>query len=354
MKPGRSLQNLATELTRQLETKKDFIVPTPAMTIQSNAMGESILTAQVPNDRLDFHLTALARRQLAEKLRIPFQYFERMRTEEPALLDQNVNAWLHRAFEEVMLRTGDQKLRAVLSRRYRRIDNYQIADQVIPVLERIPGATFMSVELTETRMYLKVVSRDVEAEIAPGDVVRAGVVISNSEVGCGKLWVQPLVFRLVCANGLIAADQHLAKTHLGRLLEASEETFIVFKDDTLKAQDDALLLAVRDAVEAAVSQSTLSLLSQKLRATMGIRIAGDPAVAIEHLADRYALSENEQSGVLRHLVNGGMLTGYGLVNAVTEFSQTVGDYDRATELEMLGGKLIELPQGEWQRLAAAT
>jgi hypothetical protein len=72
------------------------------------------------------------------------------------------------------------------------------------------------------------------------------------------------------------------------------------------------------------------------------------------LADRYALSENEQSGVLRHLVNGGMLTGYGLVNAVTEFSQTVGDYDRATELEMLGGKLIELPQGEWQRLAAAT
>jgi hypothetical protein len=44
---------------------------------------------------------------------------------------------------------------------------------------------------------------------------------------------------------------------------------------------------------------------------------------------------------------------YGLVNAVTHFSQDVEDYDRATEFEALGGKLIELAPGDWKELAHA-
>jgi hypothetical protein len=57
--------------------------------------------------------------------------------------------------------------------------------------------------------------------------------------------------------------------------------------------------------------------------------------------------------VLRDLIEGGELSGYGLVNAVTHYSQQVEDYDRATELEALGGRLIELPVGEWISLAQA-
>ena len=41
------------------------------------------------------------------------------------------------------------------------------------------------------------------------------------------------------------------------------------------------------------------------------------------------------------------------MNAVTHFSQEVEDYDRATEFEALGGKLIELPVKEWKELAQA-
>ena len=49
----------------------------------------------------------------------------------------------------------------------------------------------------------------------------------------------------------------------------------------------------------------------------------------------------------------GDLSGYGLVNAVTHYSQDVEDYDRATEFEALGGKLIELAPTEWKGLAHA-
>ena len=56
---------------------------------------------------------------------------------------------------------------------------------------------------------------------------------------------------------------------------------------------------------------------------------------------------------LRHLIAQADLSGYGLVNAVTHFSQEVEDYDRATEFEALGGKLIELTAAEWKPLAEA-
>ena len=81
--------------------------------------------------------------------------------------------------------------------------------------------------------------------------------------------------------------------------------------------------------------------------------AGDPVKSVEVLADRYLLNDNERAGVLRHLITQGDLSGYGLVNAVTHYSEEVEDYDRATEFEAIGGKLIELPSKEWQELAEA-
>lgn len=352
MKSGRTLTSLATELERQLASKKDLLVPLARTQHCTTADGECSVEIEEPDGLARYGITALARRQLAEKLKIPYAYFERMRSDAPELLDRNVNAWLARdADERQLLRTLDGRVRAVLSERYRRLDNYELAEQVLPTLERLPEARFESVELTETRLYLKVVTPRVAFEVAPGDVVQAGVVVSNSEVGCGMLSVQPLVYRLVCRNGLIASDGMLRKTHVGRSLDSEETSGIVFKDDTLHAEDRAFFLKVRDVVEAAVSEATLRLVGEKLQRTMSIALSGDPVRTVAVLAQRYTLTEGERSGVLRDLIRAGDLSGYGLVNAVTHYSQEVRDYDRATELESLGGRLLELPAAEWRALA---
>jgi hypothetical protein len=132
-----------------------------------------------------YGVTPLARRQLADKLKIPYAYFERMREEQPVLLDRNVNTWLQSEDDRRMLRTLDGQVRAVLSDRYRRLDNYDLAESVLPILQQLPELRFESVELTDTRMYLKCVTPRLSYEMAPGDVVQAGLVISNSEVGQG-------------------------------------------------------------------------------------------------------------------------------------------------------------------------
>ena len=128
---------------------------------------------------------------------------------------------------------------------------------------------------------------------------------------------------------------------------------MVFKDDTLQADDKAFFLKVRDVVQAAVSEATFMQAAQKMQKTLQIHLVGNPVKTVEVLAQRYTLNDAERAGVLRHLITEGDLSGYGLVNAVTHFSQEVEDYDRATEFEALGGKLIELPVKEWKELAQA-
>jgi hypothetical protein len=300
-----------------------------------------------------YGVTPLARRQLADKLKIPHAYFERMREEQPVLLDRNVNTWLQSEDDRRMLRTLDGQVRAVLSDRYRRLDNFDLAESVLPILQQLPDVRFESVELTETRMYLKCITSRLTYEMAPGDVVQAGVVISNSEVGQGTLSVQPLLYRLVCRNGLIAADRSLRKTHVGRSLGTEDEGLQVYQDDTLRADDKAFFLKVRDVVRAAVSEASFRQTAQKLQKTLRIPLVGDPVKTVEVLAQRYTLNDVERSGVLRHLITEGELSGYGLVNAVTHYSQEIDDYDRATEFEALGGKLIELGTAEWKGLAEA-
>lgn len=353
MKTGRTLMSLAQELERQQQSKKDLVVPSALMHHETDTAGATRLVVEEDGGPGRYAMTPLARRQLAEKLRIPYAYFERMREEQPGLLDRNVNAWLQHDEDRRMLRTLDGQVRAVLSDRYRRLDNHDLAESVLPLLQRLPQARFESVELTGTRMYLKVVTPRLRHEVSPGDVVQAGVVVSNSEVGHGTLSVQPLLYRLACSNGLIVSDGSLHKTHVGRSIAPGQEAMTLFRDDTVQADDRAFFLKVRDVVEAAVSETAFLQAARRLERTRAIPLAGDPVRSVEVLANRYALNEEERTGVLRHLVMGGDLTAYGLVNAVTHYSQAIEDYDRATEFEALGGRLVELPPTEWKALAEA-
>ena len=353
MKTGRPLSDLARELERQLGSKRDFVVPSSLLRCRTDPAGALSMSIAGGGIEGEFGVTELARRQLADKLKIPFAYFERMRAAQPELLDRNVNTWLEHEGDRRMIRTLDGRVRSVLSDRYRRLDNFDLAENVLPILQRLEGASFESVELTETKMYLKVVTPRVAFEVAPGDIVQAGIVITNSEVGCGTLSVQPLIYRLVCQNGLIASDRALRKTHVGPALGAETDSVNVYRDDTLAADDRAFFLKVRDVVEAAVSETTFRQIALRMQKTRDIPLTGDPVKAVEVLANRYTLNDTERAGVLRHLIVEGDLTAYGLVNAVTHYSQEVTDYDRATDFEALGGKLIELPVSDWREVVQA-
>jgi hypothetical protein len=57
--------------------------------------------------------------------------------------------------------------------------------------------------------------------------------------------------------------------------------------------------------------------------------------------------------VLRDLIDGGDLSQYRLINAVTRTAGDAKFYDRATELEMAGATVLDLKPTEWRDLALA-
>jgi hypothetical protein len=343
MKTGRTLQDLAVELDRQSKAKRDFMVHSQA-----------IMAGNMPDwlyfNRFDegggytegsgnFTPSGLFHRQIGDALGIPAKYYDLMKAERPALLAQNISGWLAESDKRYMVRTLDGTARAFLSSRYRRIDNYDIAQTVLPVISGMEGAHVESCEVTESRMYLKVVNTRLEAEVNKGDAVQAGIVISNSEVGLGSVSVTPLVFRLACLNGMIVQDFGQRKYHIGR---ESEKTWELFSDATLEADDAAFMLKLSDIVRSAVDEAKFALVVDKLREAASMRITAHVPDAVELTAKQYGFTKTEEAGILQHLIEGGDLTLWGLSNAVTRASHDACDYDRATTLEGAGWQIATM------------
>ena len=82
-------------------------------------------------------------------------------------------------------------------------------------------------------------------------------------------------------------------------------------------------------------------------------IEGDPVKAVQSMAARFVLTQGEAGGMLNSLVRGGSLSAWGLANAVTDASKDCEDYDRATFMERIGGKVVELAPTEWRTIALA-
>lgn len=80
-----------------------------------------------------------------------------------------------------------------------------------------------------------------------------------------------------------------------------------------------------------------------MKRSMHIPLEHDPVKEIEVLADRFPLNQGERGNILRQLFLGKDLSRYGLVNAVTAASKFCDSYERATDLERMGGELLALP-----------
>ena len=152
---------------------------------------------------------------------------------------------------------------------------------------------------------------------------------------------------------MIRADAGLKKYHVGRQVGEGRDAAQFFKSDTLIADDRAFLLKLRDVVIGAGEQTRFLAAVKAMSDAKEQKIEGDPVKAIEVIQKKVGLQEGERVSVLRHLIEGGDLSRFGIANAITRASQDVADYDRATDLERIGGNVIDLPATEWRAVAMA-
>lgn len=344
MQTGLTLPQLATKINDLRSKKRDFIAPTRALTLSSNA---DISWLNIP-DHLGVGVNDLAHGQIATYTGIPQAYYDRLRKEQPELLDRNVNTWFASNDEKRLVRTIDGRARAFLSNRYQRIENEEIAEVALPILLQTPGINVVSCEVTDRRMYIQATTDRIAGDVKKGDTVQAGVVISNSEVGFGAVSVAAMTYRLVCLNGMIAAEKFRA-AHVGKAVDDNET---LWADDTRKADDRAVLLKVRDMVKVALDEARFRARLEKLQALPSSEVK-NPVVAVEVLGQKLGATQEETGGILNALIKGGDLSTWGVLNAVTAQAHTAKTYDRAVEFEALGGQLLELSRDAWHEVLDA-
>lgn len=373
MKTGKDLVALATEIERRAHAKKDFVAPVDKLEMEVSYVDGP--TSRVPELSLGsqhFPLTTLAHTQLAEYLDIPTAYYKRMLADQPGLLTRNVNAWLPektiekkgiaRRPDRRMIRTLDGKVRAVLSDGYRPLENEDLAEAILPVLAEL-NLFVISAEITDRRLYIKAIDNAVKRSIPVGykmgdgthkifktDTVCPIIVVSNSEVGEGALSVEGGVFTEGCTN-LAIFDAKMRKYHTGSRAELSDEVYALLTDETKRKTDAAVWSQTRDLVKAAFDEARFDADVRKLTLAAEDKIESDPIQVIERVGKRFGFSEATKTGVLRRLIEGADLSRYGIHSAITRHSADEASYDDATELERVGGKIIQLPRLDWQMLS---
>ena len=340
MNLGRSPEALLTELQRQTKTKKDWLTKAPAVQMVEDV---KLLHPKIALKGVQgtFGITETGHLHLAEKAKIPKPYYDRLLSK-PYLLAQNVNTWFKDDDRKFLVRTLDDNLRGMMSDSYHRYENIDAMQVVLPVLEQ-RKATITSCEVTEKHLYLQAFSKNLKAEIRVGDWIRAGAIISNSELGYGSVKVEPTAERLACMNGMVIGVP-MRKYHVGRKNEFDGDLAKFFSSKTNELDDRVFWMKVKDVVAGAFDEAMFKANVEQLKQLADVKIAPKEVEdAVELTAQVFALTDDEQSGVLANIIKSNDLTQWGLANAVTALAHDADNYERSVEFERFGGDIMRLP-----------
>lgn len=358
MKQGKSLTELAQQLEDIKENAKDFLVPTAKLKMAET--GELVFQNGKTHS---YKPSDYAHGQISQYAGVPKQYYDKLLTEKPALLAENVNHGFSKQNEQGgrgkvaetrMVRTYKDGIRAVLSSSYRRLDSYDMCQAVLPILVD-KKFEVVSSEITSTRLYLKALTPKIQTEIKKGDVVQYGLVISNSDVGAGSVRVEPLIYRLVCQNGLIS-NTAMRKFHVGKNM-AGDDIMELMSQETLSLTDKAFWAQVHDLVLASMRPEMFEVQVNRLREAAEVKIKNFDLPEVVELAMKATgvYGESVKENIIGYLANGADgagLTKWGLINGFTYAAQDDDvSYDQSIDLERSASKILDLNPTQWSRIA---
>lgn len=363
------LSELAARLEHIRDSTTDIVADTRDLGVELYETAQPQTPGVAPNPWLvrlgvkgtanEWPLNHHAHTQLAEKVGIPYAYYDRMRRDAPQLYQKNVNHWLQEEPDRRLIRIAEGHVRAVLSDRYRvGLDNYSLAFQVAEQAQA-HNATVLQCDLSETRMQIRIgvpgareklgaMTAEIRERYAhrnrvpppadlDADYAVPGLLVTNSEVGAGAFRVEPYVMRLVCWNGMIG-ETSLYKVHVGAKMDLGEVTY---RDDTLNTADELVQKQVRDLIESTFTPEVLHAQVQKFLGAKTVEIK-KPVEVVDATTKYLRLSDKKREDLLRYFSQEGD-TLFGLVNGVTRLAQDYEDPDQQSDYERAAGKILSQP-----------
>jgi hypothetical protein len=314
--PTNRIAELMSNLASLKQQQRDVVVNTRELAM-SPSNGALMVGG---NERYELREHAFG--QIAAKLQIPAPYLRRC---DPELRSRNVNRWLREADRDLMLRLEGGQVRAVLSASYRQINHLEILGWLE---SRLGADAAVRFELTEGFLDLQVVGEPETGVPKPRrDPLHRGLHLRNSEVGLARVNISALVYRTICLNGLVMGAGRWAyqRRHVGNAEIADQ---------------------VREAFDQAIELSAQAVTA--FAGTRGIQVT-EPEKALERIATRYELAEDEGAAVNRAFGIEPGNTLYSVINALTRAgNDSALALESRHKLQTLGGRLTDLSAtGRW-------
>jgi hypothetical protein len=342
-----NLSAFLNDINERKSNRLDFVAPANTLNLDyDDAQGSYVLGAKIEDDQKQFNINHSSKRQVCDKLNIPAKYFDYLdKNGHHNLAMDNINYLFKHGDDKHTVRSVNGTVTAFLSDRFDIIDNNFIANAVAEaIVDDYSNEKLNVIDASETdkKLYMKITKPSVKAEIAKGDIVEAGVIISNSETGHGAINVNPFINRLICLNGMTINDARFKAVHLAG---AKEEGVInhYLTDETKKKKMEWLHAQIGDVVNGSLKQSVFQQSVDKI--TDASKEIIKPTEAIEIITDKFQLSKDESKSIFdklasRDAVDSGDPSRWSLINAVTNTARDLEDIDRKQELEAIGGKIL--------------
>ena len=369
------VSEFAQKLMDDRDNSVDFLVNTSAMTFVQNKTEETELgrhvlhlegVEQIQYDQL-YRIKDTAHSQIAQHTKIGSRYYNRLREEDSNLLEQNVNYWLKKNPVNRTIRTisdsinGSLSARAFLSDRYKRLDNYDVANAVLSIIQD-NGAKIESCNVTDDHMYIKAIAHENQREVKRGDYVSLGISVTNSETGRGAVEITYFLYRLVCENGMKVMDKIFTdrKYHIGKknLIEGMslDKAYQLYSDETKEVSDKAFFMQLQDTAKAVFNDGAFDRIVDSLKKGTEVDVsvlAGANAIEmVSKLSKSMSFSKDEEADILKHFLQDEDSSQWGLANAITRTAQDIPSYDRATEFESIGWNIATMPENRLHNLIA--
>lgn len=387
----------ALEQVRELANASvDAVIPQAGLAMipasaeaRANGADPVYLTARTAEGTVPLRVLGGAHEQLAEKL-MPraWPYYQRMLAEAPELLATNLNTWLARQPQDKRLLRmvrplpGDNRapfeaynapfaVRAYLSDGYKVIDHFSVLKVLAPEMaER--AAEVAEFHLSETKMNIRVVTpvQDLSDILGPGhravnEMVAIGIALRNSETGHAAVTTEIFARILRCSNGLVV-DEPLRIAHLGKRQESDAAWM---SEQTRRVTDAADLLRIRDRIRTGFGDESRRKVAGAIAAAAGEplpEISGMSAFLtfIGNVGARFELSAAERDALLdtgadelaQAEVRPSEATRWNAAQAFTALARdtkAAGNFDRGTEIEKFGWKILTDPMDALVRAGKA-
>lgn len=268
---GRAKQaQVITHLMDEAERRKDYLVPASKFQFDGRMIEATPLSLQIGDDGengLFFNDYSFG--QMASILGVPERFIKGVFDEDPDVGANILNDLRYRLGDSRrLIREVDGTIRAVLSDRYKPIDQGRVIEMFLKAVQET-GALPLDGFCTDRRYVLRAVIPQI-LEPMPNEVVALGVHISSSDYGAGALNLAVFQIRMWCTN-LAVGESVFREIHLGSRMN-DDDGLIQWSGRTVSLQGMTALSEMKDAMRAILAPENRDRIEASWRAAAMERI----------------------------------------------------------------------------------